>query len=285
MRPSGVPDKILLVANDKAGSFDEGFDAVCKRIAPAAVYGKLEDVAKGPWDLVVACGGDGTVRLVVNALIAAKSDAALGIVPLGTANIVARTFGLPDDPEEALKMALAPESKSVDVGTCHGEAFLLGCGLGLAERFVTAAGHEEKQKLGPFAYVKRFLSERDAAPVEFCVEAEGRRVTMKGVGLVVANMAQLGPNVKPLGEVAPDDGHLSLILLRRSGLWDLVRLGAKSLFGKAAQDAALEVVPIGKCRISSEPKVPIQIDGDAVEQDSPFEFDVLPGRLTLKVSQ
>ena len=280
-----MAERVLLVTNAQAGSYEGDFEGLCRAAAPEAQCGTVEDVPREAWDAVVACGGDGTVRSVVNALIAAKSESALGIVPLGTANIVSRVFGLPDEPEEALKVALGAKERPVDVGLCHGEAFLLGCGLGLAESFVTAVGHDEKKRLGPIAYVRRFLGQRHATSVEFRVE-EGPRVRkLTGVGLVVANVAQLGPGIKPFGEheAAPDDGHLTLILLRRSHLWDLVRIGAKSLLGKASHDEALDLIPVGKCRISSKPKVPIQIDGDAVEQDSPFEFDVLPERLRVRV--
>lgn len=280
-----MPGRVLLVVNDSAGSYDDDFTNICCRVAPDAARGKVEDIANGSWDLVVACGGDGTVRSVVNAMIASESDAKLGIVPLGTANVVSRVFGIPEDAEDALGVVLGAGERQTDVGLCHGEAFLLGCGLGLAERFVTAAGHEEKRRLGPLAYVKRLLEERKAPINTFCIESAGGTLTMLGVGLVVANVAQLGPRIKPLGEdkAAPDDGRLSLIVLRRASGWDLVRLALKGLFGRASEDSALEYMPIGKCRVSSEPKVPIQIDGDPVEQQAPFDFDVLPSRLTIKI--
>ena len=280
-----MSERVLLVANAQAGSYEGDFEAMCQEAAPGARCGSVGDVPLEAWDVVVACGGDGTVRAVVNALIATKSEAALGIVPLGTANIVSRVFGLPDDPEEALKVALGSKQCAIDVGLCDGEAFLLGCGLGLAESFVTAVGHDEKKRLGPIAYVRRFLVQRHAPSVEFRVEDGPTVRKMTGVGLVVANVAQLGPGLKPFGEseAAPDDGHLTLILLRRSHLWDLVRLGVKGLVGKASEDDALELVRVGKCRISSQPRVPIQIDGDAVEQEAPFAFDVLPDRLRVRV--
>ena len=269
--------------NDQAGSFNAQFEAVCKSTAPTATIGTATDIPTQKWDLVVACGGDGTVRIVVNALIAAKSDARLGIVPLGTANIIARAMGLPQDPADALKVALAGEERSVDVGLCQGEAFLLGCGLGLAERFVTTVGHAEKVRLGPLAYIKKLLSERDAPIVEFCIERENGSLTMRGVGLIVANMAQIGPNVKPVAEVSPVDGRLGLILIKQSGLWDFLRLGVRGLLGNASADEALDIVSVRGCRVSSKPKVPIQIDGDAVEQEAPFEFQVLPRRLAIRV--
>ena len=65
-------------------------------------------------------------------------------------------------------------------------------------------------------------------------------------------------------------------------LVDLVRLGWKGLFGNAAKDKAVDLLRTSKCRIATEPKVPIQIDGDEVEQTAPFEFEVLPERLLIK---
>jgi diacylglycerol kinase (ATP) len=278
-----VAEKVLLVLNEKAGSFEPGFRAYCKGQASNLCIGTKDDIPRETWDVVVAGGGDGTVHTVVNALIAQKSEARLGIVPLGTANVISRALGLPSDPKEALSIALGREEKCVDVGFCHGDAFLLGCGLGLAERFVTQAGDREKARLGPLAYLKRLIAERDAPMVEFCVESEKGSLRLQGVGLVVANLAQLGPHLKPVEEVSPDDGQLGLIVLKRSSLLDFMRIGLRGLIGKASEDDALDVILTSKCRVSSQPKVPIQIDGDQVEQTSPFEFDVLPQRLWVRV--
>ena len=280
-----MAERVLLVVNPEAGSFDDAFRASCEKAAPEAKIGTIDDLPKEPWDVVVACGGDGTVRLVVNALVKAESEAALGIVPLGTANVIARALGLPKEPEEALGIAVGTEERRIDVGICHGEAFLLGCGLGLAERFVTTVGHDEKAKLGPIAYLKKLLEERKSPPVEFQVEGPKSTMTLAGVGLIVANMAQLGPSVRPMKEVSPEDGRLALILIRHAGLLDMVRLGLRGLFGHAEKDSALDLIPIEQCRISSRPKVPIQIDGDAVEQEAPFEFSVLPSWLRVRVPQ
>jgi len=278
-----VAQKVLLVLNEKAGSFDPDFRDQFVAKVPDGKVGSVDDISAEDWDLVIAAGGDGTVRQVVNGLLKSELDAALGIVPLGTANVIAHALGLPKDPKEALEIALGPEAQRLDVGLCHEEAFLLGCGLGLAERFVTHTGDEEKAHLGPIAYLKRLLAERDAPKVEFCIESSKGVLRMQGVGLVVANLAQLGTQVKPVEDVSPVDGELGLIILKRARLIDLLRLGFRSLFGNAADDAALDYFSTSKCRISSEPKVPIQIDGDKVDQTSPFQFDLLPHRLAVKV--
>ncbi|RYG21692.1 diacylglycerol kinase, partial [bacterium] len=127
-----MAENVLLVLNDQAGSFDAEFADVCAKNHPHATVGTTKDIPTQIWDTIVACGGDGTVRVVVNAMVAANSGARLGIVPLGTANIIARAMGLPQDPAEALNTAMTGEERQIDVGLCQGEAFLLGCGLGLA---------------------------------------------------------------------------------------------------------------------------------------------------------
>lgn len=270
-----------MVLNETAGSFDAEFKRICEGRCPNATFGTIDDVG-GSWDVVIACGGDGTVRRVVNALIAAKSDAALGIVPLGTGNVIARALGLPLEQEQALEVALDENERRIDVGWCHEEAFLIGCGLGLAERFVTQVGYEDKRRLGAAAYLRKLMAERHAPRVTFCVDFGDRTERMQGVGLIVANLAQLGPSIRPLKEVKPDDGRLGVIVLRHSGFWALLRIGLFGLFGRAAHDPAVELRTARSCRVSSDPKVPIQIDGDEWDQKDPFEFSVLPERLRVR---
>ena len=81
------------------------------------------------YDVVIACGGDGTVSEVARALIGSK--ATLGILPLGSANNVARMMHVPFDLGEAARLLRLGEVRNVDVGRCNGEYFLEIAGVGL----------------------------------------------------------------------------------------------------------------------------------------------------------
>jgi len=88
------------------------------------------EAVREKYDLVVACGGDGTVSEVAAALIG-KKKTALGILPLGSANNVARMMHVPFDMGEAAKVLRLGEKRDVDVGRCNGHYFLETAGVGL----------------------------------------------------------------------------------------------------------------------------------------------------------
>jgi diacylglycerol kinase family enzyme len=110
-------------------------------------------------DLVVACGGDGTVREVATAV---GARAILGLVPVGTVNLLARDLGLPRNPEDALAVAASGVAKEVFPGRClpegrgEGTLFFLCCSAGPDADAVHAVGLD-KRLLGRYAYALRFV--------------------------------------------------------------------------------------------------------------------------------
>lgn len=108
-------------------------------------------------DVVLACGGDGTVRHVARVL--AGSGTPLGLVPTGTANVLARNLALVlDDPAQATQIALCGTNRAIDVGRvliddrAEEQVFMVMAGVGFAAAIMTGAFHELKVRLGSLAY-------------------------------------------------------------------------------------------------------------------------------------
>lgn len=232
------------------------------------------------YDRVLVAGGDGTVMEAVNGLMHREMDVPLAIVPTGTANFVARALEIPTERKEAIEIALSGEAKWIDVGKCGDRYFALGVGLGLAERFVTTTEDAEKKRLGPLAYILGLVRELRTPVIRFRIESEGCPAEdLPGVALVVANAAGFGDGKKISDEVRSDDGRLDLVVLHRIDWPTALRLAWRSLFGEVTDDPTVTHRPLTQCRIASTPQVPVQIDGDAVDQTTPLEFAVFHKKL------
>jgi diacylglycerol kinase family enzyme len=209
-------------------------------------------------------------------------DVPLAIVPTGTANFVARALEIPTEREEAIEIALNGEATTIDVGKCGDRYFALGVGLGLAERFVTKTEDAEKKRLGPLAYILGLIRELRTPLIRFQIEEEGKpREELIGVALVVANAAGFGDGKKISDEVRSDDGRLDRVILHRIDWPTALRLAWRSLFGEVTDDPSVTHQAFTQCRISCVPKMPVQIDGDAVDQTTPLEFAVLHKKLAV----
>lgn len=233
------------------------------------------------YDRVLVAGGDGTVMEAVNGLMAREMDVPLAIVPTGTANFVARALEIPTDRDEALEVALNGEQARIDVGKCGERYFALGVGLGLAERFVTTTEDAEKKRLGPFAYILGLARELRMPVIRFEIDGEAGKREVRGVALVVANAAGFGEGKTVSEKVKSDDGQLDLVVLHRIDWPTALRLAWRSIFGEVTHDPAVSHWPLKQCRIGSVPQVPVQIDGDAVEQTTPLEFAIFHRKLTV----
>lgn len=244
--------------------------------------GDCLEATQQSYDHVLVAGGDGTVMEAVNGLMRKDMDVPLAIIPTGTANMVARSLQIPTDRSEAIEIAVKGEQGRIDVGKCGDQYFALGVGLGLAERFVTATEDSEKKRLGPLAYLMTLVRELRTPQVTFEIREEGQpSVEMRGVALVVMNSAGLGGGKALSDKVIDDDGHMDCVVLHRVEWATALRLAWRSLFGEVTDDQNVTHRPFSQGTISSRPAVPVQIDGDAVEQSTPLDFAVFHRKLSV----
>ena len=121
--------------------------------SPDAFPEAIRAAARGddPPALVLVGGGDGTLSAVADAM--ADTGLTLAILPLGTANDLARTLGIPFDPAAALKVALTGRRRSIDIGTIDGRGFFNVASIGLSVDVADALDSHEKRRLGIGAYI------------------------------------------------------------------------------------------------------------------------------------
>jgi diacylglycerol kinase (ATP) len=239
-------------------------------------------------DLVVAVGGDGAVLQVVQVL--AETDVALGIVPMGTGNLLAGNLGIPHQVERAGETLLGGSRRRIDVGrlTIAGKRryFAVACGVGFDAEVMKATAKVHKLRWGKLAYVasaiRRSRAMRNATHE---ITLDGTLNTMEAAQVFIANFGRMGAAIEPRLQVEADDGVLDVIAFRADGPipgllagWEALRQNevGESSAGHAFRARARKV------KLSSEPERLVETDGSVVGT-TPITITVRPAALTVIV--
>ena len=171
-------------------------------------------------DVVVAVGGDGAVLQVVNAL--AETKVALGIIPMGTGNLLAGNLGIPHQLDRAVDVLVNGHHRRIDLGrvTVGGKDhdFTVACGVGFDARVMQATDTREKRRLGKLAYLVQAIRQaQHVRDVTHEITLDGRRSSRKATQVLIANFGQMGSLVETRREIQPDDGLLDVIVVRAPG--------------------------------------------------------------------
>ena len=149
--------------------------------------GQAAQAVRDGVDLVIACGGDGTVTACADGV--AGSGVPLGILPLGTGNLLARNLGLPLDLDAALVAALTGSDRRLDAGSVNGHTFVVMAGLGFDAKMLGESSEPLKRRLGWAAYVLSALRHLRDRPVRVSLVADGGRpLRMRASAVIVGNV-------------------------------------------------------------------------------------------------
>jgi YegS/Rv2252/BmrU family lipid kinase len=231
-----------------------------------------------PVDLVVAVGGDGTVREVLDGLVDPATP--VGVLPLGTANVLATELGLPRDVHHALEILERARPRPVDVATVNGRLSLLMTGVGidaLAVREVERRRHGPITKLTYVGAVLRALRGYRAPRLTVSLDDEGE--PHRAGFVIVANTVNYGGTIRLASDARMDDGLLEVYLFPTGRVLQLAAAFVRGLLGHLP-GGAVQVRRARSVRISSEEPVPYQVDGD-LGGETPVEIDVAPNRYHL----
>jgi diacylglycerol kinase (ATP) len=308
--------RALLLFNPVSGAHLERRSAVVRRIAEvfrrAGVAVQIEATrARGSageqaraairagCDAVFACGGDGTVFDVLQGV--AESPAMMGVIPLGTGNVLAHDLGLAGRPERAAAQLLGFTPHTISLGRIHAAGrsrfFTVAAGVGVHAELIYRANARAKQQGGYFAYYAHGARLLLRHPfVEFPVEittSEGDVIETTALELVAMRVRSFGG---PLRHWRPGSSLLSpelrLVLLRNASRAHIVRYTLQALTGLApyhsldTPDADFSFVSARSVRChlpqvrASELRV--QADGELLGP-APVEISIVPRALTLLI--
>jgi diacylglycerol kinase (ATP) len=244
--------------------------------------------------LVVAAGGDGTIREAASAL--AGRPIPLALVPGGTGNVLASALRM-GSVRVAVDAIRHGSERTIDLGRARwghtgGDPataareldFLVACGMGLDARIMAAAQNEWKRRMLFGAYVGAAIGELTRLRTAvFRITADGQELEIRGYLVLIANAGEIVPGrIGPRRPIDPADGHLQLMVLGADHPLDGLRAAASLLLSPDELDGRVIRRTVSEVRVEAEPAQPIQIDGDD-EPPSWLEARVLPGALTVLV--
>jgi len=235
-----------------------------------------EAVAEGA-EMVIAVGGDGTVNEVAQGLLG--SGAALGVVPMGSGNGLARALRLPLRPAPALAALEGGARRLMDVGRLNGGLFLNVAGTGfdaVVGAAVHRAGHDGRRR-GLLGYVRLSFAEVVRyRPVSVVVDAGGERREITPFTVTFANGPQYGSGavINPGGIL--DDGRLEAVSFAYRGSIAGILMAAPRLFlGGLENVSAYGRVSASRLTVTGERPLPIHRDGDPAEPATRIDVEVV----------
>lgn len=259
-------------------------------------------------DVVIAVGGDGTVRTVASAV--SGTGHALGIVPIGTGNLFARNMGIPvDDVDAALTVATSHGSRLVDMGRLtildregedHGHAFLIIAGVGFDAKMIDDTDPELKKNISWLAYfvggVKNLFAPKYKGDVTI-TSSDGSTHTTRGFSfrtLMAGNCGQI-PGFSLMPDAAYDDGILNFEIIDTTGgiigwanlFGDVLH---QTITGRAEQNplstnSTIDQIQGVSAEMQLERPAPAQVDGDVLGETRHLMFTVERRALIVRVPE
>ena len=224
-------------------------------------------------DICVAVGGDGTVNEVARSLV--HSPTALGIVPCGSGNGLARHLRLPMDQKEALAVINEGHTDFFDYGTISGQPFFCTCGMGfdafVSEKFAEAG------KRGLTTYVEQVLKEWVRyKPETYIVEDETGQHSHRAVLIACANAAQYGNNAYIAPRASMQDGLVDVVVMEPFTLLEAPQM-AIDMFAKTLGNShRIKTFQARRVHIHREQPGPVHYDGDPMQMGTDIDIAIEP---------
>jgi diacylglycerol kinase family enzyme/membrane-associated phospholipid phosphatase len=247
-----------------------------------------EQAAIGGADLVLVCGGDGTVRTVCAEL--AGTGVPVGVVPAGTGNLLARNLGIPLYLQAAIDVALNGQDRAIDLVAVEGdglgpdEHFMVMAGMGFDAAIMEGANDEIKARIGWLAYfVAGFKHLRyPAMRVEISMD-DGPFTRHRARTVVIGNVGSLQAGIPLLPDALIDDGLIDVVVIAPRRLFGWVGLALRIFSRGKRVDERLDRYT-GKSVVLTTPNAtPRQLDGDTVGSGKELRASIEPGLLLVRV--
>jgi diacylglycerol kinase family enzyme/membrane-associated phospholipid phosphatase len=268
--------------------------------------GQAQAALEAGVDLIVTAGGDGTVRAVAEEV--ARTGVAVGILPLGTGNLLARNIGLPLNLRESIDVAFAGQDRAVDLATFStdaafapdgsGEAdavdpapqqqtetcFLVMAGLGMDAEIMLGVDDNLKKRVGWFAYFVSGLKALRFPTMRVQISVDGGPFhRFRARTVVIGNVGFLQAGIPLLPNARLDDGLLDVVVLAPKRFIGWLPIIVRVMGRTRRTDRALNRMIGHTIRVRCESPVPMQLDGDPVGVGTELTAQIHHGVLLVRV--
>jgi len=254
-----------------------GLEIIERRLSEPSGIGELVRAEQPAVDRVIAAGGDGTLNAVLQGIVG--TGLPLGILPLGTANNLARTLEIPATLERAAEVAAGDHVRTIDLGRVNDHYFFTTASLGLSVQITEALTHRTKQRWGALAYgVAAFRALSRARPFHAEIAWSGGRRASRTIQVVVGNGRYYGSALPVADDAAIDDARLDLYTLEIRHWWELIGLVPALRRGRQAEKESVEALRSTEFEIRTRTAMKINVDGEIAAR-TPARVRVIPAAL------
>ena len=245
-----------------------------------------EVVSENP-DRVIAVGGDGTVRIVADRL--AQSGIPMAVVPVGTANLLARNLEIPLSELEALEVAFGEHTLDIDlikltVDGVPGEHFAVIAGLGVDAMIMDETNPELKDAIGAGAYFIAAAKALGRTPIDMRITLDDHRPHRRhAMVCAIGNVGMLAGNLTLIPDARPDDGRLDVYVASPHRLTHWLRTFLRLVTRRARADDRVDQWQATQVEVRLRHPDPYQLDGDVIGDCSTLRAEVCPRALTVCV--
>jgi YegS/Rv2252/BmrU family lipid kinase len=293
------PEPPLFLVNPASGNGATGkrWPKLRKRAAELGLEGEqvlsefpghLAQAAKdSPGSLLVVIGGDGTVNEVANGV--AGTEAELAVLPCGTGQDFGRTHGLPTGFDDAVRVALGGETRTIDLGRVELESgpsrFFANVGSAGMSGAVARRANTMTKAFGGratffYALTREFLAWQNTRVVVELDDGVQREGPMHDV--IVANGNWHGGGMKLAPDARQDDGVFDVVLIGDVTKLDFLTTAPKLYSGRYLSHPKVELLQSSSVAIRASEPLPLEVDGEPVGA-TPARFEVVPSALRLRV--
>lgn len=243
---------------------------------------KIAEEAKGKMaDIVVAIGGDGTINEVGRALI--NSDTALGIIPCGSGNGLARHLMLPMDTKKAIEIINIGETHKLDYGIIDNHPFFCTCGIGF-DAFISMK-FSQAGKRGPVTYLENVLKEGlKYEPETYTIESENGTETRRAFLISCANASQYGNNAYIAPQASMSDGLLDVIIMSPFDMIEAPQISIDMFNKTLNKNTKIKTFRSKHLKIHREKPGVIHYDGDPVMAGEDVEIKIVSKGIKIVVN-
>ena len=233
------------------------------------------DAARGPHEVIVAAGGDGTVNTVASALV--DSDKILGVLPLGTLNHFARDMKIPFDIESAANVIMAGHTTDIDIGEANDRMFLNNSSLGLYPIIVRE--RNKRQRLGfrkwpafVWAVIQAF---RRYPFLDLLLRVEDEHLDLRTPFVFIGNneYSMEGFNIGARDRL--DRAMLSIYVTSRTSRLGLIKLALRALAGRLREEKDFLAMTSKEVKIETRHKrLRVALDGEVQVMQPPLRYRI-----------
>jgi len=251
-----------------------GVDA--PREIPKAIQARASEI-----HLVALGGGDGTLNVACEAILDARLPFA--ILPLGTANDLARTLGIPSKLEDACAVAAKGLKYRIDLGRANGKYFFNVASIGLSVAVARSIDSATKRRWGPAGYALTVMSTLGKQrPFRARIRCDGRVLVVHAIQVAVGNGRHYGGGMTVAADAAIDDNLLHLYSISPLSLMRLLLLAPALRSGWQGRFEGVHRLCGTRIDIDTRRPFPVSTDGEVTTQ-TPVQFEVVPAAIEVMV--